>query len=57
MILLTIFSTFLSFSNEQLLLQHLFHQIDMEGTIDDMFGNETELDTNQSYIYDKRVRP
>ena len=39
MILLTIFSTIIGFSNEQLLLQHLFHhELGMTGSVHDMFG-------------------
>ena len=58
MILLTIFSTFLSFSNEQLLIQYLFHNnLDISGTSYNISGNDTDLNSVQDYLYDKRVRP
>lgn len=60
MILLTLLSSIIGFSNEQLLLQHLFHQeIDMTGSIDDVFdsGSGGSYTINNTYIYDKRVRP
>jgi nicotinic acetylcholine receptor, invertebrate len=61
MILLTLFSSIIGFSNEQLLLLHLFqHDMDMTGSMHDMFdsGSGTSDDMNMSnIIYDKRVRP
>lgn len=60
MILLTIFSTIISFSNEQLLLQHLFHhELDMTGLAQDSGSGDYMNDENITTvnIYDKRVRP
>ena len=60
MILLTLLSSIIGFSNEQLLLQHLFHhEIDMMGSVHDMFdsGSGDSDSINNTNVYDKRVRP
>lgn len=60
MILLTLLSSIIGFSNEQLLLQHLFHQdLEMTGSVHDMFdsGSGDSDNINTTNIYDKRVRP
>ena len=60
MILLTLLSSVIGFSNEQLLLQHLFHhEMDMMGSMHDMFdsGSGDSDAINNTNIYDKRVRP
>ena len=62
MILLTLFSSIFGFSNEQLLIQHLFnHEIGMTGSVHDMFdsgsGYNDDMNMSNLNVYDKRVRP